>query len=154
MLLIRTLPISRHPIVRMPVFVMGIIAGLQKIREVNQEQFSDPNLSKIFLHDIIPWGVVSCWKESGDMGVEKRTRKWIHRVYLAFLIITASVSYFFTKKYAYKYNGFVVWDYGLVHLQLLMVQGLINDGGHSIVGMILRTQPLRFLGKFRLISKS
>ena len=105
----------------------------------------------MFLHDLIPWRVVSYWKESRDMGEEKRTRKWIHRVYLAFLFITEAVSYFFTKKYEYKYNGFVVGDYGLVHLQLLLVQGLVNDEGHSLVGKILRTRQFRFLGKFSLI---
>ena len=118
MFITRTLLISRHPLVRMPVFVMGIIAGLQKIREVRNEQFSDPNLSKICLHDIIPWGVVSCRSKPGDMDEETRTRKWTFRVYFSFLLITAAVSYFFTKRYTYKKNGFqvyIVGDYGLVH---------------------------------------
>ena len=142
----RTLPISRHPLVRMPVFVMGIIAGLQKLREVNDEKFSDPNLSKLFLHDILPWGITS---SCPDMDEKTRARKWTARVYGSFILIAAAVSYFFTKKFTYKFHGFAVYilgDYGLVHLQLLLVQGLVSDGGNSVVGKLLRTRPLIFLG--------
>jgi hypothetical protein len=49
--------ITHNPVFRMPVFVMGILAGLQRIREADNEDFMDPNLSKNFLHDILPWGI-------------------------------------------------------------------------------------------------
>ena len=133
----------------MPVFVMGIIAGLQKLREVSNEKFSDPNLSKPFLHDIIPWGITSSSPEPNDMDEETRTRKWRARIYGSFILIAAAVSYFFTKKFTYKYHGFAVYilgNYGLVHLQLLLVQGLVADRGHSVLGKFLRTQPLIFIG--------
>jgi len=149
----RTLPISRHPLVRMPVFVMGIIAGLQKLREVSNEKFSDPNLSKPFLHDIIPWGITSSSPEPNDMDEETRTRKWRARIYGSFILIAAAVSYFFTKKFTYKYHGFAVYilgNYGLVHLQLLLVQGLVADRGHSVLGKFLRTQPLIFVGRISM----
>ena len=134
---------------RLPVFVMGIIAGLQKLREVNNEKFSDPNLSKLFLHDVLPWGIMSSCPTPNDTDGKTRTRKWTARVYGSSILIAAAVSYFFTKKFTYKFHGFAVYilgDYGLVHLQLLLVQGLVSDGGNSVLGKLLRTRPLIFLG--------
>merc|ERR1712123_208495 len=41
---------ARHPLTRLPVFAMGVIAGLLQLRNVE-----DQNHDKTFLHDIFPW---------------------------------------------------------------------------------------------------
>ena len=158
---LRTLPISRHPIVRMPVFVMGIIAGLQKVREVNDGKYSDPNMSKTFLHDIIPWGIFFSKKktEEDDEGV--RTEKWTRRVSTSFYIIAAATSFFFTNITPSNAQGwalslstflrFIAGHYVFVHLQLLLIQGLVNNKGEGYIGKILKTRPAIFLGRHKLI---
>ena len=46
-----------HPLFRMPVFMMGVLGGLQVLRARRSwETFEDPNLNKNILHIIFPWG--------------------------------------------------------------------------------------------------
>ena len=46
-----------HPLFRMPVFMMGVLGGLQVLRARRSwETFKDPNLNKNILHVIFPWG--------------------------------------------------------------------------------------------------
>ena len=46
-----------HPLFRMPVFIMGVLGGLQVLRARRSlEDFEDPNLNKNILHVIFPWG--------------------------------------------------------------------------------------------------
>ena len=48
---------SAHPLFRFPVFLMGVLGGLQVLRaHYNWEAFEDPNLEKNLLHTIQPWG--------------------------------------------------------------------------------------------------
>ena len=48
---------TAHPIVRFPVFLMGVLGGLQVLRaHKNGHSFKDPNLSKNLFHSILPWG--------------------------------------------------------------------------------------------------
>ena len=48
---------TAHPIVRFPVFLMGVLGGLQVLRaHKNGNSFKDPNLSKNLFHSILPWG--------------------------------------------------------------------------------------------------
>ena len=49
-----------HPLFRMPVFMMGVLGGLQVLRARRSlENFEDPNLNKNILHVIFPWGYSS-----------------------------------------------------------------------------------------------
>ena len=48
---------TAHPLLRLPVFLMGVLGGLQVLRANSDwENFEDPNLSKNLLHALIPWG--------------------------------------------------------------------------------------------------
>ena len=142
----------------MPVFIMGIIAGLQKNREVNDGKFSDHNLSKHFLHNIFPWGFSFNGEQAEDMDGASRKQKWIRRIYGSFCIMTVSIAFFFTDNMTYTFQGwsvdlrpfirFVAGHFFFVHLQLLLVQGLVNDEGESLLGKILRTRPLQYLGNY------
>ena len=45
-----------HPLIRIPVFLMGIFGGLQVLRaHPNQDTFRDPNLHKNFFYILLPW---------------------------------------------------------------------------------------------------
>ena len=48
---------TAHPLFRLPVFLMGVLGGLQVLRAHSDwDNFEDPNLNKNILHTIHPWG--------------------------------------------------------------------------------------------------
>ena len=48
---------TAHPVVRFPIFLMGILGGLQVLRaHKNWDIFEDPNVNKNLLHTVFPWG--------------------------------------------------------------------------------------------------
>ena len=51
--------ITSNPLLRLPVFIMGMLAGLQNLRHEQSAVCFDPNLDQPFIHDILPWGF--CW---------------------------------------------------------------------------------------------
>ena len=47
--------VTAHPLVRFPVFLMGLLGGLQVLRAHNNwEEFEDPHLNKSLLHVVLP----------------------------------------------------------------------------------------------------
>lgn len=47
--------VTAHPLVRFPVFLMGVLGGLQVLRAHNDwEKFEDPNIDKSLLHVVLP----------------------------------------------------------------------------------------------------
>ena len=75
----------------MPVFVMGILAGLQRIRVTEQENFVDDNLLRFPLHDILPWGVFMCGKQRVEIAEEVKEQKWRWRVDRSLIIISIAI---------------------------------------------------------------
>lgn len=68
--------ICAHPLFRFPVFVMGILGGLQVLRAHNNwETFEDPNLNRNILHILIPWGCCSKTEHSGTDKMENEALK-------------------------------------------------------------------------------
>ena len=50
---------TAHPLFRLPVFLMGVLGGLQVLQAHSDwENFEDPNLHKNLLHTFIPWSCV------------------------------------------------------------------------------------------------
>ena len=48
---------TAHPLFRLPIFLMGVLGGLQVLRAHSDwENFDDPNLAKNLLHCVNPWG--------------------------------------------------------------------------------------------------
>ena len=102
--------LTAHPLFRLPVFLMGVLGGLQVLRAHNNEEaFKDPNVKKNLLHVIHPWGCgsKSCYSKnvseenkSQKTSKEKSTKIWRKRVdfsaflytgFLAALVITKVV---------------------------------------------------------------
>lgn len=82
---------------RFPVFLMGILGGLQVLRaHQNHDSFDDPNLCTNLLHTLLPWGSDCCRKQGKDSGkkqsIEEQTKIWRTRldfnafIYVGFLI--------------------------------------------------------------------
>ena len=81
---------TAHPLFRFPVFLMGVLGGLQVVRAHNNgDTFEDPNLNKNLLHVIQPWGCGSkscCSKnvseesKSQKISKEKSIKIWKKRV--------------------------------------------------------------------------
>ena len=83
---------TAHPLFRLPVFLMGILGGLQVLRaHANWDSFEDPNLNKNVLHSVQPWGCdkpKSCSKmnkkegmtEKASVDKDKSEKIWRNRV--------------------------------------------------------------------------
>ena len=89
---------TAHPIFRFPVFLMGMLGGLQVLRAYQDREtsFHDPNLNKNLLHCILPWGWgSSCCKKksstrkgSSELTKESVAKIWKRRVdFNAFLYV-------------------------------------------------------------------
>ena len=64
--------VTAHPVIRLPIFLMGVLAGLQVLRAHSDwENFEDPNLDKNILHSLVPWG---CGKSIGGSKKEEQER--------------------------------------------------------------------------------
>ena len=71
--------VTAHPLVRFPVFLMGVLGGLQVLRaHDNWEKFEDPNINKTLFHVVLPCSCCSksccCTKKRDD---EKETSKTV-----------------------------------------------------------------------------
>ena len=89
---------TAHPIFRFPVFLMGMLGGLQVLRAYRDREtsFHDPNLNKNLAHCILPWGWgSSCCKKksvtkkgSSELTKESVAKIWKRRVdFNAFLYV-------------------------------------------------------------------
>jgi len=139
------------PVSRLPVFIMGMLAGIQELRyREDPDGFLDPNVNQIFLHDWIPWGF--CWTkkqlENAKPTKERTERIWRRRVdlntflitFLIVLTIAGEVPGFWTN----KLNTF--GQVMLVHMMLMVIAGLARDGGRSFLGRLCRSTIVQFLG--------
>ena len=87
---------TAHPLVRLPIFLMGMLGGLQVLRANNhKDSFVDPNLDKNLWHTLLPWGCNSrkCCRETKIVEAKKvkipiQTKIWRRRVdFNAFLFV-------------------------------------------------------------------
>ena len=101
--------VTAHPLFRFPVFLMGVLGGLQVLRAHNNvETFEDPNVNKNLLHVIHPWGCGSkscCSKKVSEeetkpqkISKEKSIKIWRKRVdFSAFLYVGFLTALVITK---------------------------------------------------------
>ena len=117
---------------RLPVFAMGMIAGLLQLRN-----FKDENHDKTFLHDIFPWTFTQ--EEFTEIFPESRERSWQRRVDRNFLFLV-SIIFFGLLKTAVPVipNLNLMTQFSCVHLQLIVMVGLSRDGGRSWLSRMCR----------------
>ena len=88
---------TAHPLIKLPIFLMGMLGGLQVLRANNhKDSFVDPNLDKNLVHTLLPWGCNSrkCCCGTQKMEAPKKvetlsqTKIWRRRVdFNAFLFV-------------------------------------------------------------------
>ena len=174
--------ITSNPLLRLPVFTMGMLAGLQNLRHEQSATCYDPNLDQPFIHDILPWGFF--WtkrqlntKPSNKSQVKRKHEKdtiqrfkivcfqneieyiWKRRVDINASIILLLIIVATILKIVHNNSVTFLNNYGqlyLVHMQLIIIVGLTRDGGKSLVGRICRTtlfQVYVFKYNFRKTAK-
>ena len=116
----------------------------------NNEE-NDFNESQIFLHDILPWGVIWSAKSIEDMktrSCEEVEKIWKRRVDMNSAIIILFIFGFcvYTTFFDgdFNYHGQLV----VVHMQLVVIVGLTKDGGKSTIARICNTKILQ--GSYRI----
>ena len=101
---------TAHPLFRFPVFLMGVLGGLQVLRAHSDwNNFEDPNLNKNLLHTVQPWGCGKskcCSKKKKEEAItkkasvdkEKSKKIWRKRVdFSAFLYVAILTGLCVTK---------------------------------------------------------
>ena len=155
-----------NPVSRLPVFLMGVIAGLQNIRHTeDQVEFIDPNLHRLWIHNILPWGVMGGNKTFKRLDVEQEkedaVKVWSKRVDQGSgLILVYTVGVMVTGVILGKYFqeeinivSFIDWNplgnlgqLLLVHQYLMVIVGLTRDQGTSYLSWLCTTRLCQFFG--------
>ena len=126
---------TAHPLTRLPVFLMGVAAGLVRLR--GEDDF---NLGRNFLHCLLPWGLDKHLPSKSDE--EGREKSWRWRVDLGALALLSFVLLCKTLTDLEKQHSVIMVvpteRVGLVYIQLMLMVGLTADGGKSILSRIFR----------------
>ena len=125
---------------------MGVLAGIQRTRHSRTNGGYDFNELKIFLHDIVPWGIIVS-SVSGEnikaISSEEAETIWKRRVDMnSFLLILYMLGFgVFSAFYGggANYHGQLV----VVHMQLMVIVGLTKDGGNSIIAKLCNLKPMQ-----------
>ena len=144
-----------HPLVRLPVFLIGVLGGLQVLRQHQHlSGFEDMNIDRNILHTILPWGCCrsGCVKEGIGEGKEKTKNIWKSRVdfctkaYFGGLVCICIVTNRIALNYVY-FIANIALQHLLVPIQFTIVVGLCMDSGESQASIFFRTKIMRFLGE-------
>ena len=124
---------TAHPLTRLPVFLIGVAAGLVRLR--GEDDF---NMGRHFLHCLIPWGLDK--HLPSKLGEAGRKKAWRWRVDLGVVVLFAFVLLCKTlTNNLEKHHNFIITErVGLVYIQLMVMVGLTSDGGASIMSRIFR----------------
>ena len=165
---------SAQPIIRLSLFIMGVIGGLRVLRYYNKKSYKDENLNKNLFYTIFPW-----YLSSNPASIEKVLDSeapskpessriiWRRRVYFCVGLITIvliflitchkSLDFFFSTTTIVQgmfridsMKGGIfnyVLQFVFVHLQLTIIIGLCMDDGISFTSRFLRSTSLQFLGR-------
>ena len=71
--------ITSNPLLRLPVFTMGMLAGLQNLRHEQSATCSDSNFDQPIFHDILPWGYFWTKRQFNLKTTEKTQVKGHHK---------------------------------------------------------------------------
>ena len=165
---------TAHPIVRFPLFIMGVAAGLQVLRYHNKKSYKDEYLYRNLFHTIFPWTWRSQFESNEKLNDLEAPPKpesprviWRKRVdFIVGLIVTLLIFLIIFHKildFYFSDNSIVqgmfdiksmkggIFNYILqflfVHSQLTIISGLCMDDGISLTSRVLRSRALQFLGR-------
>ena len=155
-----TSALAMNPVSRLPVFLMGIMAGLQNIRHAeNPDEYIDPNLHRLWIHNILPWGVLggnkTFKKLDAEQEKEEEVKVWRKRVDQGagaiFLYIVGCVilGNYFQGDIMYSSSTsspLTLGQFFLVHQFLMVIIGLTRDQGKSYFSWLCTTRLCQFFG--------
>ena len=131
--------LSWHPLFRLPLFIIGVAAGLLSLRKVEYPQ------SELVLNDILPW------KLSATTTIENisdtNASKWASRTDRSSLFLCLTLL-FCSLLASFHFNIYIqLW---VSHLQLVVILGLTKDAGQSWTSRLCRTSVCQFLGNISM----
>ena len=138
------------PLLRLPVFLMGVCAGILRVRQqeniVALGQVEDIMETKSILHDVLPWSLVH-YSDRVMVGEKKSGEMWARRVdsniVILIIIIIAGIWSGGTVNY--------ISQFVCVNMQLVIIYGLTGDtGGMSYFTRLCRTKVARYLGNISM----
>ena len=158
---------TAQPFVRFPVFLMGVLGGLQVIRShQNRTEFEDPNLNRNLLHTILPWGCCNfkARTTNDDLPKAAATKIWKNRTdffacfYFGSMLLGIVSKIFFVSllpnpdTFLADYEKErLIWGAYLqffsVPIQLTIVIGLCMDDGVSRTSVFFKTNAMQVLGR-------
>ena len=113
--------VTAHPLARLPIFLMGMLSGLQVLRANSKwEDFEDPNLSNNLLQTLQPWKcgrtLFNSRGKEGTISIRKPSKEesitiWRKRVdfnafiYTGFLTALIVAQVVLDAKYGYLGEG-------------------------------------------------
>ena len=133
---------------RLPVFLMGVCAGLLRLRQ--QENFSasgqveDVNEKRNFLHDFLPWGFV-LYGEREMVGVKESGKRWrwrVERNIILLLVVSIAGIWLGGEKINY------ICQFFCVHMQVVVIYGMtVETEDMAWFTRLCRMRVTRFLGQ-------
>ena len=164
-----------NPFVRVPVFMMGMLGGIQVLRaHIHKENFQDPNLYNGLMHTIFPWRFYSsiCYHSTGNndettavLENDQRQNIWRRRVdfnaglYCGLLCVLATTHKIlqilnnqteFVADYQPPIQAKIAFQLVVAHSHLTIIIGLCMDSGKSVTSAFLKKRVFQFLGRISL----
>ena len=147
-----------HPLFRIPVFIMGISAGLLTLRG---EEY--PHNKTGYLHFLFPWKISNKSEEitlplleNASTKTESTTKSsslpWGQITDLSSIIICLAIIYEAVRTLL-ELNIPTIQESSQVtfsHIQLLVILGLTKDEEQSMLAKLCKTHVCQFLGKFSM----
>ena len=128
---------------RLPVFLMGVVAGLRRLRHEENSDMLQQNQLANFINAFVPF------RFGAKSKVENPEHKWsvlvniISITHLFLIVASASLG---------VVNGAIPWfiNWGMntiaVYSQLVVIEGLTRDGGKSLLARVCRLKITQELG--------
>ena len=161
---------TAHPVIRFPVFLMGILGGLQVLRFNKDQVYHNSNMHKNLFTTLLPFNKFS---KPGENILENCSdtinNLWRKRVdfnaFLYLICLLLLISTRFIADLFYPENEILVYifhtpiDMGIfglliqflsVHSHLTIIMGLCLDDGLSFLSKFLRSKPCQWLGRISL----
>ena len=127
---------TAHPLLRLPVFLMGVVGGLLSVRGLE-----DPHHHRALLHDIFPWTLSA---QSIQPAQADWQPSWARRTDRNSLVLLSFLLYNITRDFLLPDLPQIHIYSQLIcpHVQLCIIIGLTRDGGLSWLSKLCRSNTI------------
>ena len=124
---------TAHPLLRLPVFLMGVVGGLLSVRGLE-----DPHHHRALLHDIFPWTLSAQNIQPAQADWQP---SWARRTDRNSLVLLSFLLYNITRDFLLPDLPHIHIYSQLIcpHMQLCIIIGLTRDGGLSWLSKLCRS---------------